>query len=41
MPAPAVDYSWDITEYRFDAAGPHTIEWKLGSLVSNSSGGGQ
>jgi len=35
LPAPAVDYNWDITEYTFAAAGSHTIEWKLGPLVSN------
>jgi hypothetical protein len=34
-PAPAVDDNWDITEYTFDTAGRHTIEWKLGELVSN------
>ncbi|HEY0477572.1 MAG TPA: hypothetical protein VGD37_08605 [Kofleriaceae bacterium] len=35
LPAPAVDYNWDITEYSFASAGSHTIEWKLGPLVSN------
>jgi len=35
MPAPAVDYNWDVTEYRFSSAGSHTIEWRLGALVSN------
>lgn len=35
MPAPAVDYNWDITEYNFSSAGLHTIEWRLGALVSN------
>jgi hypothetical protein len=35
LPAPAVDYSWDVTEYSFSSAGSHTIEWKLGALVSN------
>jgi hypothetical protein len=35
LPAPAVDYNWDITEYTFAAAGSHTIEWKLGPLISN------
>jgi hypothetical protein len=34
-PAPAVDYNWDITEYAFSSAGAHTIEWKLGALISN------
>jgi hypothetical protein len=34
-PAPAVDYNWDMTEYTFDTAGRHTIQWKLGRLVSN------
>jgi hypothetical protein len=33
--APAVDYNWDVTEYSFSAAGSHTVEWKLGALVSN------
>jgi hypothetical protein len=36
LPAPAADYNWNITEYMFDAPGRHTIEWKLGPLVSNS-----
>lgn len=36
LPAPAVDYNWEITEYRFSAPGPHTIEWRLGALVSNA-----
>jgi hypothetical protein len=35
MPAPAVDYNWDVTEYSFSSAGSHTIVWKLGALVSN------
>lgn len=35
LPAPAVDYNWDITEYSFSSAGSHTIEWKLGALASN------
>jgi hypothetical protein len=36
VPAPAADYNWDITEYSFDAAGRHTVQWKLGALVSNT-----
>ncbi|HEX3476134.1 MAG TPA: hypothetical protein VHT91_14010 [Kofleriaceae bacterium] len=35
MPAPAADYNWDVTEYSFSSSGSHTIEWKLGALVSN------
>jgi hypothetical protein len=35
MPAPVVDYNWDMTEYSFSSTGSHTIEWKLGALVSN------
>lgn len=35
VPAPAVDYNWDITEYTFASAGSHTIQWKLGALASN------
>jgi hypothetical protein len=34
QPAPAVDYNYDITEYRL-AVGRHTIEWQLGALCSN------
>jgi hypothetical protein len=33
--APAVDYNRDITEYRFDTAGRHTIVWKPGDMHSN------
>jgi hypothetical protein len=35
-PAPAADYNWDTTEYVFDTAGRHTIQWNLGSIVSNT-----
>ena len=33
--APAVDYAWEITEYRFEAQGQHTIVWMPGPLRSN------
>jgi hypothetical protein len=33
--APAVDYNWEITEYKFDTLGQHIIVWKLGNLQSN------
>lgn len=33
-PAPAVDYNYEITEYKL-AAGRHTVEWQLGALRSN------
>lgn len=36
VPAPAADYNYDVTEYAFDAPGPHTIVWKLGPLASNT-----
>jgi hypothetical protein len=34
QPAPAADYSYDITEYRLPV-GRHVIEWRLGPLRSN------
>ena len=34
LPAPGVDYNYDITEYKL-AAGRHVIEWQLGDLRSN------
>lgn len=33
--APAVDYNYDITEYRLPV-GRHVIEWQLGALRSNT-----
>ncbi|MGV8803580.1 MAG: hypothetical protein ACWA6Y_01290 [Polaromonas sp.] len=35
LPSPAVDYNYEITAYRFDRAGRHTIEWCIGNLHSN------
>lgn len=35
LPAPAVDYNWEITSYRFSAPGRRTIQWKLGKYASN------
>jgi hypothetical protein len=34
QPAPAVDYNYDITEYKL-AVGRHVVEWQLGPLRSN------
>src|ERR1043165_6317016 len=34
QPAPAVDYNYDVTEYRLPVGRP-TIEWQLGPLRSN------
>jgi hypothetical protein len=34
QPAPAVDYNYDITEYKLPV-GRHVIEWQLGPLRSN------
>ena len=34
--SPAIDYNFDITSYRFDAPGTHTIQWRPGNLVSNT-----
>jgi hypothetical protein len=33
---PAIDYNYEITEYRFDTPGIHRIQWCLGDLVSNT-----
>ena len=33
--APAVDYNYEITSYRFQEPGIHRISWELGSLRSN------
>lgn len=35
VPGPAVDYGYAVTVYRFEAAGPHRIVWRLGDLLSN------
>ncbi len=35
LAAPAVDYHWEITSYRFSAPGRRTIQWKLGKYASN------
>ena len=35
LPSPAVDYNYDITAYRFNEAGTHLIQWRLGELRSN------
>jgi hypothetical protein len=35
LTGPAVDYNYDITAYRFDEAGEHRIQWRLGALRSN------
>ncbi len=32
---PAVDYNYEITEYRFDAPGTHTIQWRPRPFASN------
>lgn len=35
LPSPAVDYNYEITAYRFDRAGKHTVQWCIGNLRSN------
>jgi hypothetical protein len=35
LASPAVDYNYEITAYRFDRPGVHTIQWCIGSLHSN------
>lgn len=35
LPSPAVDYNYDITSYRFNRLGVHTIQWRIGNLRSN------
>jgi hypothetical protein len=32
---PGVDANYDVTEYRFERPGVHTIQWRLGPHVSN------
>ncbi|MGL4599205.1 MAG: hypothetical protein ACRCYO_16915 [Bacteroidia bacterium] len=36
LPAPNVDYNFDITEYRFEKAGVYTIQWRPGKYRSNT-----
>ncbi len=35
IPGPGVDFNYDITVYRFDTPGHHTIQWRLGPHTSN------
>lgn len=35
MQSPGADYSWEITRYKFTAAGVHTVQWRLGKYQSN------
>lgn len=35
VPGPCVDTNYEITSYRFDTPGTHTICWQLGKLASN------
>jgi hypothetical protein len=35
LPAPAVDFNYDITVYTFAESGKHTLQWRLGALSSN------
>jgi len=34
--APAVDYNYEMTTYTFSEAGEHSIQWRLGDLLSNT-----
>jgi hypothetical protein len=36
LQSPAVDYNWEITSYRFSAAGARTLQWKVGRFTSNA-----
>ncbi|MFO0749513.1 MAG: hypothetical protein U1F43_28160 [Myxococcota bacterium] len=36
LDGPGIDTNFDITEYRFDTPGRHTIEWRLGRWRSNT-----
>lgn len=36
LKSPGVDYNYDITAYRFDVPGKHTIHWQMGELRSNT-----
>lgn len=31
-----IDANYELTSHSFDAAGPHTIQWRLGPYVSNT-----
>ena len=35
LPSPAIDYNYDVTSYRFDGPGTHSIQWRLGEVASN------
>jgi hypothetical protein len=35
LDGPGLDVNWEITEYRFDEAGEHTIVWRPGRYASN------
>ena len=35
---PAIDYNYEITQYRFDEPGIYLIQWRLGMLASNTLG---
>jgi hypothetical protein len=35
VPGPGIDANYEITRYRFDVPGIHTISWRLGELASN------
>jgi hypothetical protein len=32
---PGLDANYEVTEYRFETPGEHTIQWRLGAHVSN------
>ncbi len=34
--SPAVDYNYDITVYTFAEPGTHTLQWRIGTLQSNT-----
>jgi hypothetical protein len=36
LDGPGVDVNWEITVYRFDDPGEHTIAWRPGELRSNT-----
>jgi hypothetical protein len=36
LPSPAVDYNYEITQYRFAEPGLHQIYWQIGNLRSNT-----
>jgi hypothetical protein len=36
LPSPAVDYNFEITQYRFSRPGHHQIYWQIGNLRSNT-----